>query len=48
MIGNNKIHAIFRSLVEGIVSGKYEIGQRLPTDKELAKSFGIEAVIVTE
>lgn len=46
MIGNNKIHAIFRSLVEGIVSGKYEIGQRLPTDKELAKSFGTSRIDV--
>ena len=46
MIGNNKIHAIFRSLVEGIVSGKYEIGQRLPTDKELAESFGTSRINV--
>jgi DNA-binding GntR family transcriptional regulator len=46
MIGNDKIHAIFRTLVEEIASGKYIVGQRLPTDKELAKTFNTSRINV--
>ena len=46
MIANDKIHAIFRSLVEDIVSGKYSVGQRLPTDKELAGRFATSRINV--
>ena len=46
LIANDKIHAIFRSLVEDIVSGKYSVGQRLPTDKELAGRFATSRINV--
>ncbi len=46
MILNEKIHAIFRALVENIASGKYVVGQRLPTDKILAESFGTSRINV--
>ena len=46
MIANDKIHAVFRSLVEEIVSGNIRIGSRLPTDRELATRFNTSRISV--
>ena len=46
MTAEDKKHAIFRALVEEIVSGKFQIGSRLPTDRELAARFGTSRINV--
>ena len=46
MIANDKIHAVFRGLVEEIISGNYPVGSRLPTDRELAARFNTSRINV--
>ncbi len=39
-MSNNNIRLVFRHLLEMMVSGELAVGERLPTEKELAKEFG--------
>lgn len=37
---------VYNSIKEGIVSGKWEVGDKLPSEKELAEAFGVNRLTV--
>jgi len=40
-VGNSKIDHVFRALINDIQSGKYQVGDKLPSENELTAGFGV-------
>lgn len=48
-VANNKLYIqIYNQLYEAIVSGRFSVGDKLPSEKELCQTFGVSRVPVRE